>query len=63
MAKIDEEYMYIVDAIVKSYIDICGQEKWNSFTAEEQHDLIMTCVHDMNVFIDIVKEKMEKGEI
>lgn len=32
----------VVNAIIKSYIAVYGQQKWDSLTTEEQHTVIMT---------------------
>ena len=37
----------IVDMICTAYITVYGQEKWNSLTVEEQHDVIMTIASDL----------------
>jgi TRAP-type C4-dicarboxylate transport system substrate-binding protein len=36
----------MVDMIVKSYITVMGEEKWNSLTDEQKHDAIMTIAKD-----------------
>jgi autonomous glycyl radical cofactor GrcA len=36
----------IVDMMIKAYIEVMGADKWNSLTAEEQHDVIMLMVKD-----------------
>lgn len=38
----------IVDMIIEAYIEVHGARKWNSLTAKEQHDVIMTIVRDLN---------------
>lgn len=34
----------IVNMIIEAYITVNGAEKWNSLTAEKQHDIIMAMV-------------------
>lgn len=34
--------MDVVDMIIEAYIEVMGEEKWNSLTADEQHAVIMT---------------------
>ena len=36
----------IVNSIVKAYISIMGEEKWNSLSEAEQHDAIMILAKD-----------------
>jgi hypothetical protein len=36
----------IVNMMIKAYIEVMGADKWNSLTAEEQHDVIMLMVKD-----------------
>ena len=36
----------MIDMIVKSYITIMGEEKWNSLTDEQKHDVVMTIAKD-----------------
>lgn len=38
----------IVSSIIKAYVQVMGAEKWNSLTADQQHDVIMTIVKDLN---------------
>lgn len=42
----------IVDMIIEAYVKIEGDEKWNSLSAKQQHDVIMTIVKDANKAID-----------
>lgn len=37
----------IIESIIKSYISVYGESKWNGLTAEEQHEVIMTIVKDL----------------
>ena len=36
----------MIDMIIKSYITVMGEEKWNSLTDEQKHDVIMTIAKD-----------------
>lgn len=36
----------IIDMIVKSYVTIMGEEKWNSLSDEQKHDVVMTIATD-----------------
>lgn len=36
----------MIDMIVKSYITVMGEEKWNSLTDEQKHDVVMTIAKD-----------------
>jgi hypothetical protein len=36
----------LVRHIIEAYITVLGQEKWNSLTAQEQHDVIMTIIKE-----------------
>ena len=38
---------FIVDSIIRAYIQVLGQEKWDSLSAEEQHDALMILVKDL----------------
>lgn len=46
----------LVNAIIESYIKVMGEAKWNSLSAEQQHDAIMIIVKDMNKALDKVEE-------
>jgi len=37
----------IINMIKESYINVMGQEKWNSLTDQEKHDVVMILVKDM----------------
>lgn len=37
----------MIDMIIEAYVQVMGREKWNSLTAQEQHDVIMTIVKDL----------------
>ena len=37
----------MVGMIVEAYIKVMGEEKWNSLTAEQQHEVIMTITRDL----------------
>lgn len=37
----------IINSIVKAYIQVMGESKWNSLTEKQQHDVIMTIVKNM----------------
>ena len=37
----------IIEMVIDAYIEVMGAAKWNSLTAAEQHDVIMTLVKDM----------------
>lgn len=37
----------VVACIIEAYILIMGRQKWDSLTAQEQHDVIMMIVRDM----------------
>jgi len=37
----------MVDIIVKAYVEVYGIEKWNSLTADQQHDAIMFIARDI----------------
>lgn len=37
----------MVEMIVEAYIEVMGEEKWNSLTAEQQHDAVMTIARDL----------------
>lgn len=47
----NKEEMSIVNAIVKTYIEVMGLEKWKSLTEQEQHDMIMILARDLNEMI------------
>lgn len=36
----------MIDMIVKSYITVMGEEKWNSLSDEQKHDVVMTIATD-----------------
>lgn len=36
----------IVNMMIEAYIKTMGEDKWNSLTAKEQHDVIMIMVKD-----------------
>lgn len=44
MNQVDNEY--IVDRIIDALIGVYGEKKWKSFSAQQQHDMIMTVVRD-----------------
>lgn len=37
----------MVDMIVESYITVMGEEKWNSLTNKQKHDVVMFIVNDL----------------
>ena len=37
----------IIDSIVEAYIKIMGQNKWDSLSDQQKHDMIMTVVKDL----------------
>ena len=37
----------MVDMIVEAYVRVYGAKKWNSLSAEQQHDVIMIIVKDL----------------
>lgn len=37
----------MAEMIAEAYIEVMGEEKWNSLTAEQQHDVVMTIVRDL----------------
>ena len=37
----------IINMTIDAYIRIMGEDKWNSLTANQQHDAIMIMVADM----------------
>ena len=37
----------IVDMMIEAYIQVMGADKWNSLTAKQQHDVIMTLTRDL----------------
>lgn len=44
----NKETTAIINAIADAYIKVYGFEKWNGFTDQEKHDVIMTIVKDLN---------------
>lgn len=46
MMNLNNNEKMIVNAVIESYISVMGAAKWNSMTAEQQHDVIMTIVKD-----------------
>lgn len=36
----------IVNMMIEAYVEVMGDDKWNSLTADQQHDVIMTMVTD-----------------
>lgn len=38
----------MIEMIAEAYIEVMGEEKWNSLTAKQQHDVVMTIVRDLN---------------
>lgn len=36
----------IINACIKSYINVMGEEKWNALGDDRQHDMIMLMVKD-----------------
>ena len=37
----------IIDSIIKAYITVYGESKWDGLTAEEQHEVIMILVKNL----------------
>lgn len=42
----------LVESIINAYVSVMGVDKWNSLTAEQQHDVIMTIAKDLNAALD-----------
>lgn len=38
----------MVEMIIEAYISVMGEQKWNSLTAEQQHEVIMTIANNLN---------------
>lgn len=36
----------IVNMMIEAYVEVMGADKWNSLTADQQHDVIMIMVKD-----------------
>ena len=36
----------MIDMIVKSYITVMGEEKWDSLSDEQKHDVVMVIAKD-----------------
>lgn len=47
-SNLGEENTRFVNTIRDAYITVYGVEKWNSFTAKEQHDCVMYIIKDLN---------------
>lgn len=46
----------MIDMIVKSYVTIMGEEKWNSLSDEQKHDVVMTIATDaLNRMLNRIK--------
>ena len=45
------EMTKLVNMAIEAYIKVYGAEKWDSLTAQEQHDVIMTAVKMLNAAI------------
>ena len=43
----DMKVNQMVGWIIEAYIQVMGEEKWNSLTAEQQHEVIMTITKDL----------------
>lgn len=37
----------IIESIIEAYVTVNGAAKWNSLSAAQQHDVIMTIVKDL----------------
>ena len=47
MSKLTKEESKIVSMMIDAYIKVMGVDKWNSLTAQQQHDVVMILVKDM----------------
>lgn len=38
---------FFIESAKKAYIEVMGEEKWNSLTKQEKHDAVMFMAKDM----------------
>lgn len=46
--------MKVVNMVVDAYISVMGEDKWNSLTEQQQHDVIMILIKDMIKAVDAI---------
>lgn len=46
--------MKVVNMVIDAYISVMGEDKWNSLTEQQQHDVIMILIKDMIKAVDAI---------
>lgn len=45
----------VVNMVIRAYTEVLGVERWDSMSAEEQHDAIMIMVKDLDKTIGSIE--------
>ena len=48
MKNISDNEMTLVNMVIDAYVKVMGTEKWNTLSAEQQYDVIMTILKDLD---------------